>query len=140
MILAVWMLAIPTAAGACFRPALGMERRKSGNELLFFWVSGQMLLWGVFQLICVPLVLLEREFGLVVKLFGIAAVLLAVCGVVLSIMAVRRQGSLRVLAPAGSERFFSKRKNWLWILFAALLLLQLVQAVRLAYRDGDDAY
>ncbi len=140
LILAVWMLAIPTAAGACFRPALGAERRKSGNKLLFFWVSGQMLLWGVFQLICVPLVLLEREFGLVVKLFGIAAVLLAVCGVVLSIMSVRRQGSLRVLASADSERFFSKGKAWLWILFAALLLLQLVQAVRLAYRDGDDAY
>lgn len=140
LILAFWMLIIPTAAGACFRPAPGTEKRKSGEKLLFFWVSGQMLMWGVFQLICVPLVLLEREFGLVVKLFGSAALLLAVCGAGTSIMAVRRQGNMRVHVSAEGDRFFLNKRVWLWVLFAALLLLQLVQAVRLAYRDGDDAY
>ncbi|MCM1221864.1 MAG: DUF6077 domain-containing protein [Lachnospiraceae bacterium] len=139
LILAVWMSAVPAAAGACLCRAAGAEERKGGARLLFFWVSGQMLLWGIFQLICVPFVLMEREFGLVVKLFGAAAVLLAVCGVVLSVISARR-GSLRALAPARGKGFFSDRRVWLWLAFAALLLLQLAQAVRLAYGDGDDAY
>lgn len=140
LILAFWMFVIPAAAGACFRPMSGSERRKPGENILFSWVGGQMLLWGVFQLICVPLVLLQREFGLVVTLFGIAAILLAVCGAGISIVSAKRSGGLRDLASAGAETFFAKRKLWLWIFFAALLVLQLVQAVRLAYRDGDDAY
>ncbi len=143
MILAFWMWAVPTAAGACFRPAPGTEKKNGMNTLLFFWVSGQMLLWGVFQLICVPLVLLEQEFNLVVKLFGSVAALLAVCGVVLAVVPARRQGRQRSrgnLVPMGAESPFVKKKMWLWLVFAALLLLQLVQAVRLSYRDGDDAY
>ncbi len=140
LLLVFWMFVVPAAAGCCFRIMPGTERRKPGEDMLFSWVSGQMLLWGVFQLICVPLVLLEREFGNVVTLFGIAAVLTASGGVCSSIMYAGRRGKLRDSASAEAKSPLAKRRAWLWIFFTALLLLQLVQAVRLAYRDGDDAY
>ena len=44
---------------------------KDTKNVGFQWISGQMLLWAGFQLIAVPMVLLEKSFQLVVKYFHI---------------------------------------------------------------------
>lgn len=157
-ILAFCLTVVPTAAGGCFQSLLqrvgaagkagavkGAESAgMSGCRLPFFWVSGQMLLWAGFQLLCVPCVLLELEFHDVVYGFGALAAVLAAAGVLTLIRSKGKrtfklvpEAGKAVRGDAGSRRALV---SFLWVCFFALLLLQLVQAVRLAYGDGDDAY
>ncbi len=112
---------------------------KGSGKWVFRWVSGQFLLWAGFQLIAVPLILRQQGFGLVVLLywFYIAALLLLTLGIRM------RRKAYDLLPPVSAGR--KKEKNaWLhhslWFGFWMLLVLQLVQAVRLAYADGDDAF
>ena len=150
--MALWLFGIPMAVGGCFQGLLQRDGTvgHKGVGILFHWVSGQMLLWACFQFVCVPYVLLELEFYHVVYIFGALAVVLAFVGVFLS----GHSKGKRILRPVTDEGMgmpravFNKEKlagrkrmdYILWACFVALLLLQLVQAVRLAYADGDDAY
>lgn len=140
-ILALLMYGLPVAAGGCIRGALREEERRGMSTLLFGWIGGQMLLWALFQLVCVPLVLGEKAFGQVVKLYGGLAVLTAGLGLVLWMLGRKKSGIRAVSLPsvAGQRRGIDKG-YLLWILFGVLFLFQLIQAVRLAYGDGDDAY
>lgn len=128
-ILAFWLLTIPAAAGGLF----GTKKAwRTGGQisLPFAWLSGQFLLWAVFQMICVPCVLLEKDFSYVVYGYGAASLLFSVIGCVG--YAKGAKGPKRVFRPSSDRTF--------WIVFAILLIFQLVQAVGLAYGDGDDAY
>lgn len=150
-ILILCLTAVPAAAGGCFQGLLqrvgaagkseSVKREEgcgiSGWRLLFFWVSGQMLLWAGFQLLCVPCVLLELEFRCVVCGFGVFAALSAAAGV---LTVIRSKGRGPRLVTNSGQAVSGRAVPVLWACFFALLLLQLVQAVRLAYGDGDDAY
>lgn len=141
LMMALWLFAIPTAVGGCFQGLLQNDRivGYKGADLTFRWVSGQMLLWTCFQFVCVPCVLLELDFNHVVYLFGVLAVMLTCVGVLVSVRSGGKGTSK--LMPNKEKR--ADRKRWdyiLWVCFGVLLLLQLVQAVRMTYADGDDAY
>ena len=102
------------------------------------WVSGQFILWAGFQLICVPLVLQERNFYVVVALYlvYIGAMILMV-----SAMGIRcraRRMSVRLIKGYDAER--ESDLSLLWLPFFCILLYQLIQAVRMTYGDGDDAF
>ena len=135
LILAVWLLLVPTAVGGI--AAAGVDKRK--KNIAFLWITGQILLWAVFQLICVPFVLLEKQFSTVVLVYGGAVTVLLIVSLLLSVRRFRKR-------KAGFQVIEGKREGrgkWyyaLWAVFAVLLVFQLVQAVRLAYGDGDDAY
>jgi len=103
----------------------------------FTWVSGQVLLWAVFQVICVPLVLLKQSFILVVWLFGGFSVFLAICGIV---VAARRRNVISVNAGKMEKCSMPVMSKIFWLIFIVLLLVQLVLAVVLAYEEGDDAF
>lgn len=147
LILALMMYGLPVAVGYCIRAISGKDADAKGISLPFVWIAGQMLLWAVFQLVCVPAILLEKEFQYVVKVFGALAVLLGVLGIGLWCLN-RRKGSLHVVVKDEAHSPVSMigktaaegGKIIPWVIFALLLLFQLVQAVRLAYGDGDDAY
>ena len=130
LILALLLYGLPVAAGGWLS---GFSRKEWGGKcsLLLAWIGGQMLLWAVFQLVCVPFVVLEKEFHQVVTVFAAVSVLLALTGIGLWIKTGK--GSLQVVAKP-------VQMNYQWIIFGALLVMQLVQGVRLAYGDGDDAY
>lgn len=132
LILAFMMYGLPVAAGCCLYSMMGEKTGRDGERPVLYWIGGQMILWALFQLLCVPFVLMEKEFRLVVMVFGVASVLAAVVGVALWLKGRRK------LAIVSSST--DKRINLWWLVFAGLLLFQLVQAVRLAYGDGDDAY
>lgn len=131
LILMALLVAVPTAVG-CIYEKVNIQ----GSRLLFRWISGQMTLWAGFQVICVPMVLKKASLSTVVALFGVYS------------------GALLLLALGTCVRRFAegeKRRwnpGWTWkrdmffggLIAAGLLLFQLVQAVRLAYGDGDDAY
>ena len=134
LILAFFLLAAPLWAGGL---AAGAEDKTGRWTLLFRWVSGQFLLWGGFQLICVPFILAGRNFQDVVILFsGYVAALL--------ILALAAGLKRRVRTPLRPEEKGEGEKGrealLFWAIFWMLLAFQMVQAVRMTYWDGDDAF
>ena len=135
-ILALMLLVVPTFVGGLAVGA-SSESIKGKWNLPFRWVSGQFFLWAGFQLICVPLILMGRKFTDVVILFsGYTAALFLFA---LAVWIRRRaKGSLRLVG--GTVREKRGESLILWAVFGILLAFQLIQAVRMAYWDGDDAF
>lgn len=136
LILAFLLFAVPLLAGGIFADA-----GPAGTALPFRWIGGQFCLWAGFQMICVPFVLAERSFRYVSWLFSAYCLVLAVLGAVRSLLRWRKrraEGETPEL-PAAAKKA-GRHQILLWALFAAVLLFQLVQAVRMTYTDGDDAY
>ncbi len=102
------------------------------------WVSGQFLLWAGFQLICVPLILKQEEFETVEYLYLVYQLALILLAAALGMRRRARAMSLRIGKPRDTDGI--ENASFLWMIFLLLLLFQLVQAVRLTYADGDDAY
>lgn len=127
------LLVIPAVVGSLFRR--GVDQNMSGP--VFWWVSGQIFLWACFQLLCVPLILVEGDFKIVIAGYTVIQALAVLAAV------VRGFRKRRAVSAASWIRGFDRKKSvrsvW-WILFWALLIFQLVQAVRMTYRDGDDAF
>lgn len=136
LILALVLLIIPFIIGGIF-----VDVDREGKKLLFRWVSGQFLLWAGFQLLCVPLILRERDFSSLAAAFlGYTAALVLLA----TAMGIKRWPERK---KAFSWSLMRKKEGKargmelvLWGAFWGVLLFQLVQAVRLAYADGDDAY
>ena len=129
--LAVLTLALPMWVGHCFAAV-----DKSHKNAVFLWISGQMLLWAGFQVICVPVILLEGHFRHV--MIGYSVYLLVLLGLA-TVFWFRNPRGLR---PVRQEQTAKSEKTevLLWVIFAVLLLIQLVLAVVMVYGDGDDAY
>lgn len=132
LILTILLIAMPMLAGGLFVYVNG----RAANPL-FLWVSGQICLWAGFQVICVALVLAERSFTQVVFWFSCYGVLAAVLGAVSLLFRWRKGRAAEISAAPGQT---GRSGTVLWILFGAVLLFQLVQAVRMTYADGDDAF
>lgn len=140
VILAVSLFAVPLLAGGIF----GGEE-KGYDRLLFRWVSGQMALWAGFELICVPLILAGKEFGMAVRLFLVyTAGVVLVSGLIAAVGRRKRGPGRSGTAQAWDSAAADGKRDavcvLLWCLAAALLALQLVLACVLAYEEGDDAF
>lgn len=134
LVLMLLLLVIPAVVGGLFAYV-----DRGSRSLLFRWVSGQILLWAGFQLICVPMILKERRFTHVVIMFAgftAAMVLLAAAA------QIRRwaDGSMGGGRLWGFRRGKQAFEIALWLVFWGLWLFQMVQSVRLVYADGDDAF
>lgn len=135
--LILWELVIPVLVGTLFFNVFHFQR-----NLPFWWVSGQMLLWAVFQLVCVPMTLCQIDFWYLAWTYEALTALLFLAA---AVFFVRRKG-WRTLHLTGlmsghqPRQTLSKKTAFLWGIFGILLLFQLIQAVRLVYGDGDDAY
>ena len=76
LLLVFWMIIIPTAAGNCMYADGKKSAKAVDGGLVLSWVSGQMLLWSLFQVLCVPMVLTEMSFRYLVYAFvGISLIL-----------------------------------------------------------------
>lgn len=135
LILALLLLAVPVLVGGVFA---NVDR--GVGQLPFRWVSGQLCLWAGFQLICVPFVLAEGSFRHVVYLFSAYSAALTLMGTALPLVRRRKKRAVSVSVVRGVRRSVDKAELALWAAFAGVLLFQLVQAVRLTYADGDDAF
>lgn len=134
LLLGILLLGVPIVVGSLF---LGVDKHM--KKLPFLWISGQMLLWAGFEVITVPLVLKEARFTQVVQCFlGYMALLVLLAAVFYGIRKRKTVNSLHLVKDTPRQR--NKSEIILWILFWAILLFQLVQAIRLTYGDGDDAY
>lgn len=142
LILALLLLAAPALVGGLFR-----KTGQVGKNLLFCWVSGQFLLWASFQLVCVPLILREERFARVVQLYsglmGAEVLLAAAIGLkrlIWGSQSRRKSGNICQQNDITGEYRSHASGLLLWALFWAVLLFQLIQAVRLSYGDTDDAF
>ncbi len=132
-IAALLLLAIPTVVGGLFRRNVD----KNLTNLVFQWISGQILLWACFQLICVPMILLDIDFKWVVAVYGALLALASLAALILAARNRKAAGAMTII------RGFDRKKlstHLVWMVFWGLLAFQLVQAVRMTYRDGDDAF
>ena len=128
LIFALLVLVIPVIVGSLMASV--------DKSLPFRWVSGHFLLWAGFQIICVPMVFAARKFQDVVILFSVYILALVLLAVAVELR-YRAKASFR--EKTGNER--PKQEGiLLWLLFWLILVFQLVQAMRLTYYDGDDAF
>lgn len=128
----ILLLVIPTIVGSLFR----RDVDKNMGGPVFWWISGQIFLWACFQMLCVPLILLEIDYKFVIAGYSVIQALAVIAA---AVMGFRKKAAFSVTRIRGSDRKKSVR-SVLWMIFWALLLFQLVQAVRMTYRDGDDAF
>lgn len=133
LVLALLLVVMPIVVGGLLWSA-----DKSGGKLLFRWIGGQFLLWAGFQLICVPLILKEQSLGRLVQLFLAYAAVLMVLAIVVGIR--HREARLTWKGQGRASDVKGPEGLLLWLVFWGLLLFQLIQAVRLAYADTDDAF
>lgn len=133
LVAVILLFVIPAIVGSLFRR--GVDQNMRGT--VFLWISGQIFLWACFQLICVPLILLQIDFRFAVAGYNVVQALAVLAAVVLGVR--NRKEAFAVERIRGFDRKKSIR-SVLWILFWILLIFQLVQAVRMTYRDGDDAF
>lgn len=134
LILACLLLLIPVIVGSMF-----LSVDKNVGKLPLAWISGQMLLWAGFQVITVPLVLQEAEFDRVVQLYLGYIVVLVVAAVIAYVIR-RKKAPANLRLVEENTGLKNKKYYLLWAVFWVLIIFQLVQAVRLAYADGDDAF
>lgn len=134
LILTGILFVIPVIVGSMF-----LTVDKYAGKLPLAWISGQILLWAGFQVITVPLVLQEAAFDRVVQGYlGYLAVMVAAAVIV---FVLRRKKMFAAPRAVGESAVTKNRRDFLlWALFWALLLFQLVQAIRLSYGDSDDAF
>ena len=138
LIFSILVLAVPLLAGGIFD---GIYTGK--GQIGFRWVSGQLLLWTGFLIICVPLILLEKSFVLTVRLFDAYTAAVLFLSVVLM---MKRKKTAKDRGENASDTGKKSRKKAekgtlaLWITAMGLLVLQLVLAGVLAYEEGDDAF
>lgn len=126
LILILLLLVVPSIVGG-----LCVDSHNHSKGLIFRWVSGQFLLWAGFQILYVPLLLMEQNLSCLVNVFSGYMAILTLLAVILE---TRRWKKKEWEKKRPSEGIL------LWVVFAILLAFQLVQAVRLAFNDADDAY
>ncbi len=125
------LFAVPVFVGSLFQK--NVDHYLKG--IIFQWVSGQLFLWACFQLICVPMILLEMSFRYVIIWYSAVLALSVLAAAFLAFRGRRKAVSLSLIK--GADR---RQSVLLWLIFWAVLGFQLVQAVRMTYRDGDDAF
>ena len=148
LMLALWLFAVPLMLGAPFAGKLG-----KGSAL----VCGYMVMWAVFQVLCVGFILTTGSFDQVVYSFAgltLAASFGILAGLLKKAAAGKKSREKSALQPEakqgqqetghgklrGALGSLSLEEKIVWGLFFAILLFQLFMSVSMAFADGDDAF
>lgn len=149
--LGVWMVLVPLGVGYFVTGIPKTKKLKGGAEGMetleigYMFCLGYILMWAVFQLIAVPFVLRGAEFLQVERIFTLICLLIAAAGAVLFLLHLKcGVWKKLMICRAGLLQKIKSREGltalFLWGVFFAALLFQVLQAYRLAYADGDDAF
>lgn len=132
VVLGIFLLVLPALVGTLFE-----KREGQAEGLMFYWVSGQMLIWAGFLVICVPMILLRQSFSLVSTLFHGYQGILLLAAIVLGICKKHRRVGIQQHKEISKKGTATKI---LWAVFWLLLIMQWVLTIFLAYEEGDDAF
>lgn len=141
LMLGIWMVYVPLGIGYF---ALGSFREKRVGFGYAFGL-GYILMWAIFQLVAVPYIVKAGRFMQVEFAFELVCLVLAIGGTILFLIHLRG-GLWKDFISCGSTLRKKMRGRegllvlLLWAVFLTGLLFQVLQAYRLAYADGDDAY
>jgi len=144
---------IPLCVGLI--PVNLMERQH--RSLGVTYIAGFLTTLAVFQLIAVPIVILEaRGFRIIVPLFSVLSILMGAVGVFMTIHTGKKEGFSDSGELLKLSQFFSKNEEGsqikklrsketrdeglLWLMVLILIGFQMVMAFTLTSFDGDDAY
>ena len=146
----VILIVIPFCVGLI--PTNFMEKQNRCIGVIY--LSGLIATLAVFQMIAVPVVILNGAgFKTIVWSFSVITVLLSVTGIVLTVYGIRKE-------PEEENRTFlniffkEKKQNWfqgmtkkekgvellMWLFVFILIGYQMFMACYCAFIDGDDAY
>ncbi len=137
LMLALWEVIFPVAAGTIFISVWRPVVKTAVGRLMACWISGQLLLFALFQLLTVPFILKGKSMA-DLKPFALAEVAGAlVLALILALVRrIREKGRVEEkVAPV-----VDRKSRILWGIFGLLLLVQLVLSIVMAYADGDDAF
>lgn len=132
-----WLWILPVLLGIVPAGLLDKERKFLGLPL----VCGYIVQWFVFQMIAVPVILLQQKvsFFNLTFLTWVYIFLLALLAIGTVLFCKRKRGFLNLQFPVESFAWGKTGKVFFalfWIIFA----LQMLGIVFLAFADGDDAY
>lgn len=165
LMLGIWMVLVPLgigyfALGISKTEALisGMEREnnpdlgasQSGRrgvsmDMGYALCLGYILMWAIFQLVAVPYVIRVGRFWHAAFVFEMISLSLAIAGMLLFFLHLK-YGLWGCIVSRAREALRTGKSGervltvFLWAIFLAGLLFQMLQAYRLAYADGDDAF
>lgn len=114
---------------------IGRQRRTAA----VIYLSGFITCMAMFQLICVPIVVMyDFGFPYIVNIYSGILVLLSIAGLALAIVRWKMEGN--IFAEAVLKRTPTVEEIIEWIMVAVIIAFQIVMFVRMTSFDGDDAY
>ena len=130
----LWLGVVPLGIGAFVTAVFLVKDNKILNKYLF----GLIVYFSLFQVIAVSNMLTVNDFFDVCKYFMYVCTGLSVLGIITMIFQVVKNRKNSVVTLKKEK---PKMENIvLWILFVLVVVFQLVQTLRFAFPDGDDAY
>jgi len=136
----LWLSVVPLCIGTLITAIFSIKNNTVLNKYLF----GLVFYFSLFQVITVTNMLTVNNFNNVCKLFVAVTIGLSVLGM-LSVFfkGLKRQKNPVVIVKRATPEKIGKQRVEsivLWLLFVAVVVFQLIQTLRLAFPDGDDAY
>lgn len=141
LIMCLMITALPFLAGIGLTP----EGEKV-QRVLQGWILGQVLLWALFLLVCVPETLLGRMFSSVLLHYGILSGCLVLFSVLRFFLERRLKNKGWQEKNSLDQPVFRLKKEgskgtfFLWAMVVLLFVLQCILVFLLQYEEGDDSF
>ncbi len=151
LMLGIWMVFVPLGTGyfaLSVSGTIGWKNgtgSKNGGDVWYALGLGYILMWAVFQLVAVPFVIKIGRFLQVAFVFEMISLTFSIAGMLLFLLHLR-YGLWETFVSRGKDILKAGKSRegaltlFLWMIFLAGLFFQMMQAYRLAYADGDDAF
>lgn len=131
----IWLCLIPLLAGII--PSYALERRK--RKIGTIYLSGWLIMLAVFQIVAVPMVIMKSSLTDLVRLFSSIMFFLTLAGLFVALVGIYRD-SVKEYFFLPDLKSVNINDKISWILFASLVLFQIVMSILISTPDGDDAY
>lgn len=135
LILVLILIVCPFATGLI--PMFFVSKKRRTTPAIY--ISGLIMCLALFQLACVPVVVLsDFGFPIIVVMYSILVGISSVVGIVLVVIKWKKEGN--IFAESVFSKNLTVEEIVEWVIFATVLIFQLVMLLRMTSFDGDDAY
>lgn len=130
----LWLILIPLGMGLIVKKIIAEENR----NIPALWIYGLVFFFAVFQSVTIINLMTVNDFSIVCRYVAVITAVVAVAGIFFEVRGLfySRHKSVSNVNLGKPD----KETIILWAFFGIIILFQIVQTLRLAYADGDDAY